>query len=64
MTESELYIYRSYEQDLSDRIRWLKQDCDNLAFSYNNHGKNLSPSLLDNIIGLANQIKQNLEALK
>ena len=64
MMESKLQIYRSRELDLVDRIRWLKQDVSNLDFEFSTHGKDINPKHLDNIIGIANQIKHNLEVLK
>lgn len=64
MMASKLEIYRSYELDLSDRIRWLKSDADNLGWVYDQSGKDLNPKLLDNIINLATAIKRNLEVLK
>lgn len=61
---NKLEIYRSYELDLPDRIRWLKNDADNLGWVYDVSGKDLDPKLLDNIINLCKTIKLNLEVLK
>lgn len=62
--ENDLQIYRSYELDLADRVRWLKQDALNVYLNHGTYGKDMNPKHLDNIIGLAKQIKRNLEVLK